>query len=442
MRKRHLTSIFICLVYVVLVGQAYALPDQADICTDPPKLGLDSPVAKRLLANNLLFGNKEALKRIIGYPDRWRTIFLDNLDFCQGDKDNKGCEAARQAASIAAISFFQSINNEPGFPPQGLYGMSSALRSKPSDNARKNTYFSTDLDDGLFCLAPKGTPNVVASSPGTGSRVRLRGVSDDLYIDRTQQEFKATSQAMLSVSGDHSTVQTQTAKVKGAIGYALDVGGYTSVIPYLSFYQSITDIVGKSSSTDATSNVAAGLLFSTTIGESAPQVISAKPEFYQNTRYNSQLETLRLSWTPYTYFDLSNGGINLNAPRPIPYLPFNLFAEVQLDFRLDSAHYSNTGNDPVQRLLNDDYTRAGSRVGFALTLDDPNYPSLTFVIAETFLHGFTGSARNLDMFETSLTYNLDPKTSYLGLTANYRKGLDEVTALRVQTWTIGLSARY
>jgi hypothetical protein len=66
----------------------------------------------------------------------------------------------------------------------------------------------------------------------------------------------------------------------------------------------------------------------------------------------------------------------------IPYLPFNLFAEVQLDLRLDAAHYSNKGNDPAQRLFNNDYTRAGSRLGFALTLDDPNYPSLTFVVAE------------------------------------------------------------
>lgn len=442
MLKSRIQIILLCLFLASLSGRAYALPDQSDICADAPTAGHDTPVSKRLLANLLLSGNKEALKRIIGYPDRWRTIFLDSSDFCKGDKDNKTCETTRQAASIAAISFFQSINNEPGFPVQGLYAMDAALRSKSSDNDRKNAYFATDSDTGLSCLAPKGTPNVAAAKPGIGSRIRLRGVSDDLYIDRTQQEFKATSQATLSVSGDHSGTPTQTTKARGAIGYAFDVGGYTSLIPYISYYQSITDVVGKASNTDPTSNVAAGFLFSTTILESAPQVISAKPEFYRSTKYNADVETLRLSWTPYTYFDLTNGGINLNAPRPLPGLPFNLFAEVQLDFRVDVAHFSDKGNDPVQRLLNNDYTRAGTRLGFALTLDDPSYPALTFVVAETFLHGFTGTAKNLDMLEASITYNPDPKTNYFGLTTNYRKGIDEITAQRVQSWTVGLSAKY
>jgi hypothetical protein len=184
------------------------------------------------------------------------------------------------------------------------------------------------------------------------------------------------------------------------------------------------------------------LLFSTAIEKGDfINVISAKPQFLDNTKDGSQIGSLRLMYTPYTDFDVSQGGFNLNNFRQIDILGFNSYAQIQVDLRADIGQYANIGNDPVQRLLNKNFGRAGSRFGFAF-MTDPVSPSLTLVVAETLLYGFSGAVRNLDLFETSLTYNLDPKTNYLGLTATYRKGRDEDTALRVQTWLLGLSARY
>ena len=60
---------------------------------------------------------------------------------------------------------------------------------------------------------------------------------------------------------------------------------------------------------------------------------------------------------------------------------------------------------------------------------------------QTLLYGFAGSLRNLNLFESSLTYNFE-SNNYLGMTASYKNGYDEDTAIRVQTWTVGFTARY
>jgi hypothetical protein len=79
-------------------------------------------------------------------------------------------------------------------------------------------------------------------------------------------------------------------------------------------------------------------------------------------------------------------------------------------------------------------------VGFSL-ITDPTGPSLTLTVEETYLYGFAGSVRNLDLFHTQLTYNFDAK-KYVGIAASYSKGRDEDTALPTQMWTVGLSAKY
>lgn len=91
-------------------------------------------------------------------------------------------------------------------------------------------------------------------------------------------------------------------------------------------------------------------------------------------------------------------------------------------------------------MLNQSYARAGTHVGFSITKDTDG-PSLTLTVAETYLYGFQGTVRNLDLFESSLTYNFDPK-KYVGLKASYTKGRNEDTAVPQQTWMVGISARY
>jgi hypothetical protein len=450
-----LTAIAFCLSWTLPSRAAGLLPQQSDICDAVPDAHTDVNASKKLVANYLLVGNTYGIKRAFGGPEQWRLIFTQAPgEFCSSNlvcprgtredictKTIETCKRSKFDAVNLAQEFFDAMKTENS-STNASFKLNSTLANSAT---QEQTYFATATDDAsLRCVMPEKPKPPPPPAVADKSRIRLRGVSDDLYIDRNRPEFKSTSQAAVTVSGDHSvsTTQTQTTKIKGAVGYAFEPGGHTAVIPYISFYQSLTDVTGKPQTTDPTSNVAGGLLFSTT-KESGhfENVISAKPQFLDNTKDGSQIGSLRLMYTPYTTFDVSGGGLNLNNLRPIDILGSKGYAQIQVDLRADVGQYANIGNDPVQRLLNKDFTRAGSRFGFAF-MTDPVSPSLTLVVAETLLYGFTGLVRNFDLFETSLTYNLDPKTNYLGLSATYRKGRDEDTALRVQTWLLGLTARY
>jgi hypothetical protein len=301
------------------------------------------------------------------------------------------------------------------------------------------TYFSTSTDGGIECVGPKSPRVPQSPAAANASPLRVRGVSNDLLIARDLPSFSSTSQATLTVSGDHTTNQTRNVKAIGAVGYAF-TGDLTTAVPYVSFYQSITDVKGKATSLDSNNFVATGMMFTTTVpGDLLVQTFAAKPQFLENTKDRSQIASLTFVYRPFTAFDVSGGGFNINDPRPLPFWP-SAYAEILFDFRGNFGQYTDRGIDPVQRLLNQDYARAGAHFGFSITTDSTG-PSFTLTVVETYLHGFSGSVRNLDLFEASLTYNFDEK-KYVGLKASYTKGRNEDTALPVQSWLVGLSARY
>ena len=315
-----------------------------------------------------------------------------------------------------------------------------------SNAAQMRSYFADPNDKmqvhSIICVSPQ-TPKPPAPPANTtdSSPIRLRGVSDDLYIDRGQTEFKSTSQATASFTSDTHSTPTQTAKLKAALGYAFPVGANSQFIPFLSASQSVTDTHLKPRTEDPTNNGAVGFLASTAIpGDVITQVLTAKPQFLYNTTDQSKIASARVIYTPYTYFAGGPGTFNLNFFQPVPLLPGPIWSQLQFDLRNDVGTYTDRGNNPAQIPLNKSFDRAGTKVGLALTTD-PNFPSLTLVISEVLMYGFEGSVRNINLFQTSLTYNFD-SNNYWGLTAAYENGIDEDTALRVQTWTIGLSGRY
>ncbi len=441
----------VCLLNIVPSSAAGLLPAQGDICSAIPAPGQSEPVSKRLVANYVLAGNAAAIKRVFGDPVLWNSIFtMGEEQFCatstvcrglSGDVCKKAvdaCKLSRASALIGAENLLDSLAADSLNTKNRSFQMNSTLASLPTA-ARMRAYFSTAADTGIECLAPKsgkGPPPAVADA----SPLRVRGLSNDLLTDRSDPSFSSTSKATLTVSGDHSTAtQSQTFKAVGAIGYAFTTD-FATAVPYVSFNQSITDVTGKAQSTDPSSFVAGGVMFTATIpGDLLVQTISAKPQFLENTKDHSQIGSLTLLYKPFTGFDVSNGGFNLNDPRPLPFWP-SAYAEILFDLRADLGQYTDRGNDPVQKLLNQSFSRAGMHFGFSLTTDSAG-PSFTLTVAETYLHGFSGSVKNLDLFATQLTYNFDEK-KYVGLTAGYSKGRNEDTALPTQTWTVGLSAKY
>jgi hypothetical protein len=397
--------------------------------------------------------NRVAKRMIFGEAALWRLIFTEEPEqFCSAKAvcQRRGlagkdctdaidaCVAGQDLAVSNAGAVFDELTLETA-NKKGTYAEDAGL-TRASAGARARIYFSNQDDkaNAIVCTAVD-TPEPPPPSITEKSLFRVRGVSDDLYIDRSNADaFKSTSQATLTSTGDR-TAHTQTLKTKAALGYAVPINTTTVAIPYISFYQSITDTFGKPQSTDPASNVAAGMLFNSSFSNSVVNnVFGAKPQYLLNTKDHSEIGSLRLSYTPYTYFP---GRVpNLNFFQPISYSPIPLYAQIQFDLRLDAGTYQNRGNDPVQRLLNQDYVRSGSRFGLAFTTDpNPNAPSFTLVVAETYLYGFSGTVRNLNIFEASLTYNFN---KYLGLSSTYRNGKDEDTAIRVETWMVGLSGRF
>jgi len=166
-------------------------------------------------------------------------------------------------------------------------------------------------------------------------------------------------------------------------------------------------------------------------------VVSVRPQYLQNTADQSELASLRVIWAPWTSAGTGPFGFDINSPRIIDGLPWPIWGRLLFDLRNDYGDYIYRGNNRSLFPQYVSFERVGTRAGFSLTTD--TMPSLTLTIAETYMYGAMGSVRNLNLFEASLTDNIN---DYIGLTAKYTSGRDIDTALPTRTWTVGLSARY
>ena len=184
-------------------------------------------------------------------------------------------------------------------------------------------------------------------------------------------------------------------------------------------------------------NVAGGVLIQRYFDyEGVSHVFSIKPQYLFDTSTQAKLESARAIYAPW--MDLP---FNINTFRQLDFLPGSPWAQVVFNLRGDFGSYSNRGSTPAVIATNQDFARGGTQVGFTLTTDGvANVPSLTLIVTETYLRGFSGFYRSMDLFQASLTYNVI--NNFVGITANYKKGRDEDTAVQAQVWTIGLSARY
>jgi hypothetical protein len=367
------------------------------------------------------------------------------------DPTGKACSSAKDAclryksdAVINAQAFFRNLNREIQRPNPTYKESPGLLGLQPFEQV--NVYFR-NLDDAstpIVCSASPVRPALPTPAKDSSAlaNFRVRGVSDDLYVDRTLPLFKSTSQATGSVNGTGGVTPSTAAKFKGAFGYELDVGEVGQFIPYLSLSQSVTDASGKPKVIDPTNFVASGFLATTFFDipgiADVQHVVTVKPQYLLNTANESRVASVRFIYAPWT--TLPNVPINLNTFQMISFLPGPTWSALLFDFRNDAGTYTNRGNTPAIIATNSDFERAGFRVGLALTTD-PSFPSLTLVVAETVLHGFGGFYSNVNNFQASLTYNIE-SNNYFGITAAYQNGRDEDTAVAAQTWTLGFSTRY
>jgi hypothetical protein len=412
-------------------------------------------VSKRQLATLLLVNakNYDAILAISRGPELWHTIFTDD-DFCKTpsncakDSGSDACKAAAKctiAKSIAvhaAYSFFTSANAETK-RPNASYIESPKLQALSRNVSKQiSLYFldPRDTADPISCTTEKvrtAQPAFDPTKDAVLSKVRIRGLSDDLYVDRSLPAFKGTTSATGTYTVDTTGARTTNLRTTGAIGYAIDSIPQTQIVPYLSFYQSNSRTAGKPRVLDMNDNVAGGILLQRYFDyDGTSHVFSVKPQYLFNTTTQAELGSVRAIYAPW--IDIP---VNINTFRQLDFLPGSPWAQILFNLRGDFGSFTNRGNTPAVVATNRDFARAGAQIGFALTTDGvPNVPSLTLIVTETYLHGFSGYYRSMDLFQASLTYNI--VNNYVGITASYKKGRDEDTAVMSEVWTLGLSAHY
>jgi hypothetical protein len=309
-------------------------------------------------------------------------------------------------------------------------------------------FFSSTGRAEIACTKIDMSPVKDESAPMKDkSAVRLRGVADDLYIDRNRltDAFKATSQATITATANNTPIKTENTKISAVIGYAFenpfDSSGLGEIIPYVSASESLIDTQLKPRSYDVANNWAAGMLASYTMQtDLSSHYFIMKPQYVVDTTQRSEIAEARFIYAPWTSLP---GPINLNSPFPFYVFPVDTRAQLLFDLRSDIGTYA-LRRDPAYLAANQDFGRAGTKAGFSITTVNPDVTSLTsltLIVTETLMYGWSGTVRDFNLFETSLTWNLDPN-AYFGVKASYKNGFDEDTNARVQSWTVGFTARY
>jgi hypothetical protein len=305
---------------------------------------LGSSVSKRKLAGYLLAQastkNSDVLSAAISGPDTWRTIFTDN-NFCKvpssctKNPNTAACKAAakcvlaKEFAEGESIRFFVLLNSEVK-KPNRAYSESSALAALANDpNAESENYFREENNEySISCTRndiPAAAPPFDPTKDPILKNIRIRGLSDDLWIDRDDLRFKGTTSATGNFSGDSSAAHTYTTKVAGSIGYAFDVDSKTQVVPYFSIYQSLTDTQFKPRTFDANDNIAGGVLVQSYFNYGdVTNIVAIKPQYllYTNGFNEAELASLRAIYTPMT--DVLNRFIRLDFVAGAPWWQWTL----------------------------------------------------------------------------------------------------------------------
>jgi hypothetical protein len=363
------------------------------------------------------------------YPN-WRTI-LTSKNFCSTSPAcQKGDAEAIENIKVSFIAFLVSGSETGSYIPTN------------TEVTMEQYFVGPDSLNGIKCGSidiPAPVKSSVDNSP-----VRIRGSSDDLYIDRSWPEFKGTSQGAVNYTNDKSSVHTTTTSIKAAIGYAFQIDDpskyLASFIPYVSANESVTNTKGKARTLPASNNFAAGFALNADIGGKA--MFTIKPQFVDGTAMHSQLTMLQAIYTPWTNKSDSGQFMPFNTVVPV-YGTGNdskdIWGQFLFDLRADLGAYSDRG-DPMYVAKNANFARFGSKFGFAF-FTAPGAVPVTLRATEVLMYGAEGFQRNISYFDSSLSFGLD-RNGYASLTFSYTNGHDENTTIRAQIFKAGLAARY
>jgi hypothetical protein len=433
-------------------------PKHADVC-------VGGIVSKEKLAKAILKQNDDWLKLYVDandgpnsdpkYKPQWRRIFTDP-QFCV---DDPGCERTPIAKPGQSSN---SSDTKPKRDNSSAIKVLDRIRFEIANSIQTNAdgrYYSTanpnigtsyflggDTVNPILCIGPE--IRTAAKPTVLKLPIRLRANSDDLGIDaaRDQDLFKSVKPATVTFTRD-GVKKTATTKLQAALGYAIPLpieieksktlSFFTGeLVPYFFANQSLTKIDGKTASFADTNTVAVGALLNTqTVFNAMPgvnHVVMAKPEYLWNTKDNSEIASIELIYQPWT--------LNINTPIQLDYFLNATWFTILFDLRNDAGEYTKKGNDPTTMADHTSFDRAGSKVGFSVSTDDSG-PHLVLLVTETLLYGFTGSIKQMNLLDSSLSYYFD-STRNFAFTLSYTSGRNEDTTEQAQTFTAGLSAKF
>jgi hypothetical protein len=296
----------------------------------------------------------------------------------------------------------------------------------------------------ISCKTTSASGNLPPSQSPDG--LRIRGTPDDLIYLKSDQGFTGASKATINFS-DNGTSKTRTDQLQAAIGYAisLDSGAGAAtryiVVPYIATNRNVSNVTGKPTKYNV-ETVDFGVAGSALDIPSGGWILSLTPDYLLNLQDDSNLASLHPIATPHIVYALNdpwNLGDALHICTAQNYKPCGTswpYVMILGDVRSDLGIYTDRGN-ATDYAANQNFARLGSKFGLDVSLK--NWYELA--ITHTYLYGFTGSRKNLNDFESSLSYYFGNQ-NVLALTVSYKNGLLEQSAIREQSWTAGITAKY
>lgn len=429
------------LVLVGLAGSAFAqTPGPSDVCVSDNHG--HQIVDKEKLAHFFWAKNPFDISAIppgllAATPfNRLQSTLLASTKLCD---NNKACSDSDKA----------SLDNAQGAARVFLSDLPGDY-AKPTDDVAEDYFRGANEVDEIRCLSTAAGAQYVDAAPsGPGaektpslanllSPLRVRGVADDLGVQRSDAApFKGASAASFSYLRD-SVAKTNTYKLKAVLGWAvhdntLGTGVGWQFVPYVGLNKTaVTNFTGvsKPASTDT---VDVGLYFKDYLRAGrvlgVPLDLSARPDYLWDHTDSSELFTFNGRATPFI-----SGYVN-----DYDLLDFKPFAvEGVADVRLDVGRYTRAGINAIA-LAAPTFVRLGGQFGVNIVSMRDDLP-LSLSATYTALHAFQG-APNIGYLDTALTWSFDTH-KYVGLSVSYVDGTKEDTGKREQQLNLSLSVKY
>jgi len=355
----------------------------------------------------------------------------------------KGC-GPKDAQAVESVHLNYTVFVSDG-DRQGFY-----RASRPDITVGQYFQSADNNVNPIYCTSKDESPATPPSSPlDVNSSVRVRGVSDDLWIPQKDPLFAKSSSASANYTQNESGVPTNTTTVTAALGYDIPLLSSNAafsheIIPFAATNTSLTDTHLKPRVLAPTNFVAGGFLYDANIqGINGFGQLIFKLQQVDGTTMHSELTSVQTVFAPW-----------LDAGATAPFPPLNtminiypgsdLFPHVNgqllFDLRNDLGFYEDRGN-PAYIAHNKNFDRVGSRFGYAFIATPSSLPTFSLSVTETALYGTYGSYRNLSYFDSLLQIYFDTK-KYFSATLEYTNGRDENTYVITHDYKAGLAGHF